>query len=167
MGFAGTAAAGEAPCPPARFFGEYTRVGDSPSQQIAIYELSTGGDLGFGGPGPDRVELQFFGEGYNTTGTLSLTAGGNANFATCTVCVLVVQDEDAGAGVEKLLFQFAGSAHIAASTPTGPSPTLDVTFSALQVQEVTINPSTFVSTPVVDGACYRASDLLFEDGFEI
>lgn len=157
---------GDDPCPPARFTGEYVRVGDSPALQIAVYELSTSADLGFGGPGPDRIELQFFDSSYNATGTFDLTAGGNANFATCAVCVLVVQDVGGGAGVEKQLFQSAGAVTVHPSTPPGPSPALNIELSGVRVVEVTIDPDTFVSTPVPGGACYRQGDVLFANGFE-
>lgn len=157
---------GDDPCTPARFTGEYVRVGDSPALQIAVYELSTGADLGFGGPGPDRIELQFFDSAYNATGAFDLTAGGNANFATCAVCVLVVQEVGGGAGVEKQLFQSAGVLTVHPSTPPGPSPVLDIELFGVRVVEVTIDPDTFVSTPVPGGACYREGDVLFRNGFE-
>lgn len=154
------------PCPSAQFGESYQRVGDSPSLQLAVYEFVTGGDLGFGGPAADRIELQFFGGAYNTTGSYSLSSAPNDNFATCEVCVLVIQDEGGGADPEKFLFQSAGSLTVAAATPPGPSASLQVGFAALQVVEVSIDANTSVSTPVPDGACYRPNGVLFANGFE-
>jgi hypothetical protein len=154
------------PCLQAQFSDSYQRVGDSPFLQLAVYEFDTGGDLGFGGPAADRIELQFLGGAYNTTGSYSLASAPNDNFATCEVCVLVIQDEGGGADPEKFLFQSAGSLTVAASTPPGPSATLQVGFAALQVVEVSIDGDTSVSTPVPGGACYRPNGVLFANGFE-
>lgn len=147
------------------FSGLYDRIGNSPGFGVALYELGDGGDLGLGGPQPDRVELQIFGSGYNATGTFDLAAGGNENFETCTHCVLLIQDEGGGDGVQKFFFQSAGTLTVGPSTPAGPSPVLDVSFSGLRVEEVTIDDLTQVSTPVPGGDCYRSLGL-FSDGFE-
>ena len=105
--------------------------------------------------------LEFYGDdptdGYDgeKTGTFDLSATGDSNYATCSRCVSVYQDEG-----DKIFFQKSGTMVVDASSDQldgHPSGKLtDVTLI-----EVTIDSSTFTSTPVVGGACLHITSADF------
>lgn len=85
------------------------------------------------------------------TGTFDLAAGADANYSTCSRCIRVVVDATAPTP-GKVFFQSGGSIDIASAT----SPVegnIDATLTDVTLVEVTIDPTTYVSTPVVGGEC--------------
>jgi hypothetical protein len=128
-----------------------------------IYSLLGDGttDLGFGGPDPDKIQVEFY---YNNlTGTFDLGAGDDTNYATCAHCVLIVQDIQGGSA-DKLFYQSAGAMTLA--TSPGPAQ-LDIELSGVTLIEVTIDPNSFESVPVPGGACYvQVTDEIFGNGFD-
>lgn len=121
-------------------------------------------NLGFGGTAPDLLDLEIYYDG--SPGTFDLSAGDDANYATCAHCVLLYRDIDPDAGPAKTFFQTAGALTYV-DTAAESQTELDVQISGLRLVEVTIDPGTFVSTPVPDGECYvQAEDKIFLNGFD-
>lgn len=118
-------------------------------------------DLGLGGPLPDFGRLDIYNNG--SAGSFALGTGPESNYATCDHCVLVYRDI-ANNAPGKTFFQSAGT--LTLPQPPGAA-TLDISFTDLTLVEVTIDPDTFISTPVPGGECYvQVSDVLFANGFE-
>lgn len=152
-------------CGTAVLLGQFELESSVPGQ--VIYSRNPGVDLGIGGPLPDAVLLEFYGSGVGATGTFNLGQGPNGNYSTCVQCLLVLQDRDPVTSVPaKVFFASAGSLVIDPSTPPGGA-NLQVDLVGARVVEVTIDPNTFVSTPVVGGDCYdHVAEVIFANGFE-
>lgn len=114
------------------------------------YTLGGGIDLGFGGPQPDAVVLEFY---TNDTGTFDLSKNGNDNYATCDQCVRVVQDIDpADPTKTKHFFQLAGTMVIDATTPPQEG-LLNVELDDLELVEVKIFAD-YHTEAVDNGGCF-------------
>ncbi|MFO0749568.1 MAG: hypothetical protein U1F43_28440 [Myxococcota bacterium] len=114
------------------------------------FTLGGGTDLGFGGPLPDAVVLEFYS---NATGTFDLATGGNDNYATCDQCIRIVQDIDpSDASKTRHFFQAGGTMIIDPSTPPEEG-RLDVQLVDLKLVEVTIFAD-YHTEPLDRGACY-------------
>ena len=102
----------------------------------------------------DDFQMQFFqnSNGKISTGTYDLSSGKNANYSTCTECVLAYQDYNESTDkYTKLFFQKSGTLKLPKATTNGAA--LVGTISAKLI-EVTIDPSNdYTSTPVSGGAC--------------
>ena len=111
---------------------------------------------GVDGAAPDFFSLQFYQlEGFVTDGTVDLTAGANANYATCTECALVYGDIDQeNQTTGKIYYQSAGSLTLTADPY---KLNLQGTITGLKLIEVTINEETFESTAVAGGGCIEVS----------
>ncbi|NUO49492.1 MAG: hypothetical protein HOV80_11615 [Polyangiaceae bacterium] len=112
------------------------------------------------GAEPDELALEFYEVGADPfpTGTIDLGAGENANYQSCSTCV--VYREDFGEeGPNKVFFQQSGTMSLGATS--FPAPTGELTDVTLI--EVTI-ADTFLSTPVEGGGCYHiaGAPLAFE-----
>jgi hypothetical protein len=99
----------------------------------------------------DFVNLELYGDPLNggDLGTFDLTMGDDANYATCARCFRAFVDFE-GAN-PRFFFQSAGTLEVTGSAPLDGA--LDATVTGLTLIEVTIDPDTFVSTPVPGGAC--------------
>lgn len=111
--------------------------------------------------------LYFYAYDPELTGTIDLGAGEEASFATCTACVLIVEDQPEEGDPARLYFQQSGTVDLGTTTPyyLGGSLT-DVT-----LVEVTIDGETGESTPVPGGQCLHITNLTFDiqpptDGWE-
>ena len=104
--------------------------------------------------GEDPMVKVFFNgdEGLTTpkVGTYDLGSGNNANYATCTECVLV--HSDFVDETYKTFFQESGTIVVKSYNET--SKIIEGTISARLV-EVTMDDNTLESTPVPDGACFE------------
>ena len=102
----------------------------------------------------DDFQMQFFqnSNGKISTGTYDLGSGKNANYKTCTECVLAYQDYNESTDeYAKLFFQKSGTLKLTKATTSGAA--LAGTISATLI-EVTIDPDNeYTSTPVSGGAC--------------
>lgn len=137
--------------------------GAVPSFPLWVYSMLGDGttDLGFGGPEPDDFQIEFYSP---DVGTFDMASGDEANFATCKHCVLLSEDIEGIQG-GKSYFPDAGALSI--STAPGPQD-LAIVLSGLRLVEVTIDPNTFISTPVPGGACLvQVNAPIFTDGFEL
>ncbi len=103
-----------------------------------------------GGAGEDVVNLEFYGDTL-PTGTIDLGAGGNANYGTCTTCILAGEDLDTStADYAKAYFQTSGTIELGATS----APFIVGTLTDVTLVEVTLAPAPdFTSTPVAGGAC--------------
>jgi hypothetical protein len=162
----------DADCPPATLDGDRMLVSDCLGT-CGVYQVgsSTGPDLHFGSQLPDVISFEFYSpdSGYPRTGTFDLSSGANANYATCQQCIIVFQDYTDPGTWTKAFFQTAGTITIDSGSVPGLSPTIGLSWQGITLAEVTIDPDTFVSTLVPDGACYTivAGDLVFANGFEL
>ncbi len=84
------------------------------------------------------------------SGTFDLTAGNQNNYSTCAVCVRAFT-LDADGNVVKQFFQSGGSITLTEDPFTNQKVVGSLT--DLQLEEVTIDSQTFVSTPVPGGTC--------------
>ncbi|MBV8758409.1 MAG: PPC domain-containing protein [Deltaproteobacteria bacterium] len=118
-----------------------------------IWKAPVTGNLGASGE-TFTYQLQFYG-GIETSlmGTFDLSAGNQANFSSCAICLLALStDVDANGRPVKAYFQKSGSITLTEDPLTNQH--LVATVSNLQMQEVTIDwAGTFMSTPVANGGC--------------
>lgn len=134
-------------------------TGEGSSELLTwVYSLASG-QLS-GGSDPDSAELQLFSA---DDGTFDLGSGDNANYATCEQCTLYAEDLT-GIAATKYYFPDQGLLQILDIPGTNPLP---IAFSGVRLVEVTIDPDTYVSTPVPGGDCWLAvTDAIFASGFE-
>jgi hypothetical protein len=123
-------------------------------------------DLGYGTSLPDVISFEFYQIFHPmTSGTFDLGSADNSNYETCEQCVLVYQDNTGGAP-QKIFYQTAGTLVVDALTPPGADP-ITMSWQNVQLAEVTIDPNTFQSTLVPNGACYNiVADKIFANDFE-
>lgn len=110
----------------------------------------------------DLSTMQFYGSMSSDitmlTGVQDLTSSDNSNYATCSTCVVVYQDNDPNNGPAKTFFQTSGKIDLGTSTMPAASGTMtDVT-----LVEVTIDSMTYESTPVPGGACLHIASANFK-----
>jgi hypothetical protein len=101
---------------------------------------------------PDIIDLELIkGFGVFTanivTGDFTLS-GAELNYETCGLCPRLFTDIDAGTGMSTTEQYYASAGEI---NITSINPNLTGTFTGLQFEEVTIDATTFHSTPVPDG----------------
>lgn len=115
-----------------------------------------------GGVDADVFRAEFYGPGTGSfdgglTGTFDLTMNGDDNYATCSRCLRVIDDEDT------LYFQSQGTLVIDAASEqlTG---FLSASVTNLRLVEVTIDTTTFESTPVPGGACLEIASADLDAG---
>ena len=113
------------------------------------------GDFGLGAPGvADLVSLEFYS---SATGLVDLASAANANYQSCEQCVLALADYDPGSGAYAgVYFQTGGTLAVHTGTPPG-SATFRATLTNLSLAEVTIDTTSYLSTPVPGGGCYDLS----------
>ena len=166
-----TPRAANADCTPASLDGGRILVSNC-FANCGVYQVGdpTGPDLHFGSNLPDVISFEFYSpdSGLPRTGTFDLGSGVNANYATCEQCIIVYQDYIDPATPTKTFFQTAGSITIDSHTIPGVTAAIGLSWESVTLAEVTIEPDTFVSTLVPDGACYTivVNDLVFRNGFE-
>jgi hypothetical protein len=123
-----------------------------------ILDFTEGSFAGWGGPatadlgdGGDVIfQIEFYGDiETSLEGTFDLAAGNQANYQTCAICFRVFS-LDAKGGLARQFFQSGGSVTLTADPLTG---VMTGTVTDLELVEVTIDGSTFESTPVPGGAC--------------
>lgn len=88
--------------------------------------------------------------GPTSPGTYTLSA--SDNYADCGLCVLYQTDCNLETGSCDTLYFARGGSVTFSSLPPSQADTISGTISGLQLEEVTINADTFVSTPVPGGA---------------
>jgi hypothetical protein len=135
----------------------------SPSFLSAIFDVGIQQQLV--GGAEDFVGIHFYaGDNYDgaATGSFELGTGVDDNFESCGRCVLVERDASAvGNAGNTRFFATSGSMEIDdASLQLDGRPT--VTISDVTLVEVTIDSSTFVSTPVAGGDCYHITSYSME-----
>ena len=103
----------------------------------------------------DMVSLEFYGSAFDSTdngektGTFDLSMGGDNNYATCSRCLSLFVDPSVPG---KTFFQVAGTLEIDASSDQL-NGTVSGTLTNVTLVEVTVDGTTFMSTPVPGGAC--------------
>jgi hypothetical protein len=118
-------------------------------QPVAIWSAPVTGSLGDGGQ--LTYQLEFYGGiEPGLSGTFDLTAGNQANYQTCAICLRAF---DTAGSSTRVFFQFGGSITLAEDPFTNGH--LTASLSNVQLQEVTIDPTNFTSTPVANGACEK------------
>jgi hypothetical protein len=95
----------------------------------------------------DIIQFEFYAP---DTGSFDLSAAPNDNYSMCSQCIVAAEDEGA-----VLFFQAEGTMDVADDPTDG---TFVGSLSGVRLVEVTIDPDTFVSTPVKDGACIEITD---------
>ena len=116
-----------------------------------------------GGAGNDFFDAQFFDGAIGVTGDVALGVGDNANYATCTHCLLLCVD-----AVEEMCEKhfFADQGTLRLLTAPGEE-VLEFEILNWRFVEVTIDSNDGVSTPVPGGDCYsEGTGAIFANGFE-
>jgi hypothetical protein len=103
-----------------------------------------------GGAGSDFAQIEFYS---NAQGTFDVASGINSNYQTCEQCVLFIVD-DAG----KVFYPVSGVMNVTGD-PISDNPSISLT--DIELVEVTIDPITFVSTPVVNGQSLTINSIIF------
>lgn len=106
-----------------------------------------------GGAEPDSFNLEFYGDPM-PTGTIDLSAGGNANYGTCTTCVLLIEDLADDGSAAKYFFAQSGTMEL--GTTSFPAITGSLTNVTLIEVEIAPAPD-FTTTPVDGGDCYHVA----------
>jgi len=164
--------AGAATCKQQVLDGPRVLVASDPSagpNGYAVYQVDPDAttDLGYGNSQPDTISFEFytFNSPALAAGTFDLGSALNSNYSSCDQCVLAYRDF-AGGVASQAFFQTAGTLTVDGATIPGSDP-ITMTWQNVNLIEVTIDPSTFESTPVPNGDCYDiVPDKLFVDGFE-
>jgi hypothetical protein len=113
-----------------------------------------------GAPAIDELDAEFYS---NAVGSFSLATGANNNYATCNQCVSFSRDYTDPVQT-KFFFQSGGLLTLSLAPGTNP---LAITLSNTRLVEVTLDPTTFFSTPVPGGECYDlVTDQIFRSGFD-
>lgn len=101
--------------------------------------------------GTDQVYALSFYDGIEPTltGTFDLSSGNQSNYSTCAICLLGFADQT-------VYFQSAGT--ITLTQDPYDTRFLKATITGLEMQEVTIDEETYVSTPVAGGSCGTFAD---------
>jgi hypothetical protein len=111
-------------------------------------------DLGDGGTAD--LSFQFYsGIEPSLMGTFDLSMGNQNNYSTCAVC-LVLGTTDSSGMPARAFFQTSGSVTLATDPVSGRQ--LTGSTSGVNLVEVTIDSSTYVSTPVAGGECLTLPD---------
>lgn len=103
----------------------------------------------------DRFGLELYGSAFDPSlngeakGTFNLASGGDSNYASCSRCVRMVEDPTLPG---RTFFQTGGTLTIASSSDQL-NGSISATLTNVTLVEVTVDASTFVSTPVPGGAC--------------
>jgi hypothetical protein len=124
---------------------------DGTASEFAATPLPNQGDM----TEADAVSLEFYGSAFDPsdngekTGTFDLSMGGDDNYATCSRCLSLFVDPSVPG---KTFFQVAGTIVIDA-TSDQINGTVSATLTNVTLVEVTVDSSTFTSTPVAGGAC--------------
>ncbi len=142
-----------------------TSTGNQQCMELTAGDFARNATFGYlysepmtGGADPDELAIEFYevdGAPF-PTGTVDLSAGDDASYATCSTCVLYREDFG-DEGPARTFFQQSGTANLGATS--FPAPTGDLT--DVKLVEVTIDPDTFASTPVPGGACYHIASAPF------
>jgi hypothetical protein len=159
-GGGGSADAGPHVCLTEQNFGAAT-LGDQQAQSGGGASASDPDGLQFAAtlnadPMPDLLYLELY-KGYGVfstmimTGTFNIT-GMELNYATCGVCPRIFTDYDTGTGMSADQQYFATGGSVTINTLT---PNFTGSVNNLEFEEVTVNPTTFESTPV-PGGCTTA-----------
>jgi hypothetical protein len=120
---------------------------------VGIYTAATAPNLGTAAT--DGLQLEFYGSGAGAglngenKGTFDLSAGIDNNYSTCARCFRIFEDPMVPG---RTFFQQSGTLTVGA-TSDQLNGTLHGTLSNVTLVQVTINTTTFVSTPVPGGAC--------------
>lgn len=116
-------------------------------------------DLGDGGT-TQYYSLQFYGGiEPDLASTFDLSAGNQADYATCALCVLVVS-LNADGSLAHVYYQDGGSMTLT-EDPTATGHMIG-TATDVSVEEVMIDSSTFHSTPVPGGACFLLGNMTLD-----
>lgn len=103
----------------------------------------------------DVLFLEFYGSAVDPafngedTGTFDLTMNADNNYATCSRCIRMIEDPMVPG---RTFFTASGTMNIDAAS-TQLDGTVTATLTDVLLVEVTIDPDTFESTPVANGAC--------------
>lgn len=129
-----------------------------PSWGMYSYDIARGNFSG--GPEEDALELLLFSS--VAPATVELGSGVNANWESCSECLLFNEDLD-GVNSARMLFQASGQLTLGAAPGAA---TMPLTFQSVRLVEVTIDDMEH-STPVPGGKCLDlVTDNLFRSGFE-
>lgn len=114
-----------------------------------------------GGADPDSLNLEFYiydeGDPY-PTGTIPLT-GDDANYGTCSTCVLFLQDVAGDGSVVKYFFAQSGTMELGTTS----YPFISGSITDVTLVEVTIAPAPdFTTTPVPGGECLHVASATFD-----
>ncbi|MGB0133763.1 hypothetical protein [Dokdonella sp.] len=113
-----------------------------------------------GEPTIDELDAEFYSSSF---GSFNLATGANDNYSTCDQCITFSRDYTDPVN-NKLFFQSTGT--ITITQAPGPA-TLNVQLSNTRLVEVTLDPNTYVSTPVPGGECYDlVPNEVFLSGFD-
>lgn len=133
-----------------------TFVASGADGTVALYRSQT--TPNYGGANVDILNAEFYGQGAGAgfdgelSGTFDLSMGTDANYSTCSRCMRAVSDAVGPAGTAKQFFQQSGTLTIPAGS-NHINGTINATLTDVTLIEVTIDTTTFVSTPVPNGQC--------------
>jgi len=110
---------------------------------------------------PDMMNLSFYGT-IPSVGDISLGTNPNDNYSSCTTCILAYEDIE-GSGSAKTFFQRAGTLNVQSVTDDGANhiTSIEGTMTDIVLEEVTIDATTTVSTPVPNGSCLEISTYVY------
>lgn len=134
----------------------------SSNAMSALWRGAVSTDLGAPAGSTTDIQFEFYaGIEPSLVGSFDLTAGNQNNYMTCATCVRVVTVDSMGM-IVKQYFQDGGTLTLTADPLTSKHMTGMVT--NLSLVEVTVDPMTFTSTPVVGGVCLSMGTLTLNAG---
>lgn len=121
---------------------------------VALYRSQT--TPNYNGANVDILNAEFYGSAVDPSfngenaGTFDLSMNGDDNYSSCSRCMRAVSD--AVSATPKQFFQQSGTLTIPAGS-NHINGTINATLTDVTLIEVTIDTTTFVSTPVANGQC--------------
>lgn len=125
---------------------------------FAVWTSPVTTDLGDGGSSTFAFEF-YAGIEPNLATTFDLAAGHQANYSSCAVCLRLVTTDSSG-NPARVFFQDGGSVTLTVDPITGQH--MLGSISNLGMQEVTIDSTSFKSTPVAGGQCLSLGDIALD-----
>jgi hypothetical protein len=144
--------------PTATVFGAQDILVDDAANNSMVWGGTVTTDLGDGGPSTFTLEF-YGGVEPNLATAIDLSTGNQANYSSCAECVRVITHDATNTAV-RTYFQSGGTVTLTAD----PIATKHVTgtIANLALVEVTIDPSTYASTPVVGGKCISVGNVTLD-----
>jgi hypothetical protein len=144
--------------PTSTVLGPVDILSDDSANNAMVWGGTVTTDLGDGGP--STFTLEFYGGiEPNLAAAIDLSTGNQTSYATCAECIRVMTTDASGNSV-RTYFQSGGTVTLAMDPITNKH--VSGTIANLALTEVTIDPNTYATAPVVGGKCISVGNVTLD-----